>query len=110
MGAEARHDRDMNLNTAVSQMVRDAQVISNPLEFRGRQKPSEAPYGPLKLKQGHRALVKHYEPNGCNPNDHCDGNHEPGENSQPRTHAVAGGVLPVSGLDQSLVWLTSGPL
>ena len=71
----------MNPNTATHQLVGDAQVISNPLEFRGRQKPSEAPYGPLKLKQGHRALVEHYEPDGRQPDGHCDDNDEPDENS-----------------------------
>ena len=43
---------------------------------------------PLEAKQGYRAPVKYYEPNGRNPDGRCDGNDEPDENSQPGTHAV----------------------
>ena len=63
---------------------------------------------PLEAKWRHRSCVKHYEPNGHNPDGQCDGNEDPGENSQPSTHAVARAVLPVPGVNQSRVWLTSG--
>ena len=61
-----------------------------------------------KSKQGHWSCVEHYEPNGCNPEDHHHGNDDPGEYAQPRTHAVARAVLPVPGLNQPWVLLTIG--
>jgi len=45
---------------------------------------------------------------GRYPDGRCDGNDDPDEYSQPRTHAVASAVLPIPGLNQSRVWLTSG--
>ena len=34
------------------------------------------------------ALMENYEPDGRNPDGRCDGNDDPAEYSQPRTHAV----------------------
>jgi hypothetical protein len=60
------------------------------------------------MEEWQRSWLEYYVPNGGKPDDHQGGNDDPDENAQPSAHAVARAVLPVPGLNQSRVWLTSG--
>jgi hypothetical protein len=92
----------VNLSRAYDAAARFNESLDR--EYRGRGKPSEAPYVRSKCLEGcvmtpvSASLeiipgpicgpLSFYGPDGRNPEDHCDGNDDPDENAQPSAHAV----------------------